>query len=73
MTRQLVIASALVAFLGTPVLAAEFYVAQNPADKKCEVTATKPDGTTLIMVGAANYATEDEAKAALAAAAECKQ
>lgn len=70
--RTLVASVALVVLAG-PAFADEFYVSQNASDKKCEVTQTKPDGTATMMIGTAAYATKEEADAALAAAAECKQ
>ena len=48
--------------------ATEFWVAQDPATKKCKVVEEKPDGTTKIMIGTTSYATKDEAKAAKKAA-----
>jgi hypothetical protein len=50
----------------------EFYVVQNAADKKCQISQTKPDGTTMTQVGTAAYTTQADAEAAMQAAAECK-
>lgn len=70
MQKYLVVA-ALLSLFATPVLAAEFYVAQDPTTKKCKVVEEKPDGKSMVTIGAGAYATRDEAKAAKRAAAEC--
>jgi hypothetical protein len=62
---------ALLTLLATPAAAAEFYVAQNPTTKDCDVVEVKPDGQTLIMVGTGPYKTRKEARDAKKAAAEC--
>jgi hypothetical protein len=70
MQKHVVIA-ALLSMLATPAIAAEFYVAHDPATKKCKIVEEKPDGKTWVMIGTAAYATRDEARAAKQAAAEC--
>ena len=70
MTNRIAITALLMA-IATPALGAEFYVAQNPETKKCEVVTTKPDGQALVMIGTASYATKDEAQKAKKAAKEC--
>lgn len=73
MTRNVIAALVAVAALSTPVFAAtEYYVAQKAGAKGCEVTTTKPDGKTMMMVGKDMYKTDADAKKAMAAAAECK-
>ena len=73
MLKYVVVAVILTAF-ATPALAAEeWYVVQDPTTKKCDKTKKSPDGQTLVMVGTGSYATEDEAKAAMQAAPECKK
>lgn len=52
--------------------AEQFYVAQNASDKKCQVTNVKPDGTTMVMIGAGSYKTRAEAETAMSAAPECQ-
>lgn len=47
-----------------PALAAEFWVAQDPATKVCKVVEEMPDGQTKVMLGATSYPTKDDAKAA---------
>jgi hypothetical protein len=70
MSKQVVFAAVLIA-IATPALAAEFYVGQDPASKRCKVVEEKPDGQTWIMIGTEAYATKEEAKEAKKAAAEC--
>ena len=72
MLKYVVVAVMLTAF-ATPALAEEWYVMQDPTTKKCDKTRKKPDGQSLVMVGTGSYATEDEAKAAIQAAPECKK
>lgn len=71
MLKYVVAAVTLIAFT-TPALAEDWYVVQDPTTKKCNKTRKKPDGTSVVMVGAGPYANEDEAKAAMQAAPECK-
>jgi septal ring-binding cell division protein DamX len=69
------VAGAMLLALSSPALAAEFYVVMevNPKDPwdKCRVAETKPDGTTMVMVGEGPYATREEAKQAQKKAPEC--
>lgn len=69
MLRYAVAAAFLVSTM-TPALAAEWYIAKNKAENKCDVTETKPDGEKLVMVGTATYATKEEAKKARNAMSE---
>ena len=73
MYRKYVVAGALIVAFAAPAFAAEFYVAQNAADKKCSVVDAKPDGKTATMVGKTSYKSKDEADKALKAATECKK
>jgi hypothetical protein len=62
--------------ISSSALAAEYYLAKDPATKGCSVTTEKPDGTKLVMVGTSAYATKKEANAAKKAAkksGECKK
>ena len=70
MTRYLVAAS-LLAFVASPALAAEFWIAQYPPDKECNIVETKPDGQTVVMVGTSSYATKAEAKEARKSFPDC--
>jgi hypothetical protein len=55
----------------TTAFAAEYYVSQDTASKKCSISKKKPDGKTTLMIGTGSYQTRDEAKAARRASAEC--
>lgn len=52
--------------------AAEFYVGQDAATKKCSVSEKKPDGTKVMMVGKTSFKTKAEAEAAIKADKDCK-
>lgn len=71
--RVLVTSLAIIFGAATPVLAAEFWVSQDPQTKHCNIVETMPDGKTEVMIGATSYPTKDEAKAARKAAAEAGQ
>jgi hypothetical protein len=68
-----VTSAAIIIATATPVLAAEFWVSQDPANKHCKVVETMPDGKTKLMIGATSYPTKDEAKAAKKVAVEAGQ
>ena len=70
--KKYLIAGLLVAGLATPALAAEYYVAQNTSSHKCSVVSHKPDGKSLIMLGADGFKTKSEAENALKGMSECK-
>ena len=75
MPKRFVLVAALIA-IASPALAAEFYVAKDPATQTCEIVSEKPDGTKLVMLGTQAYATKEAAKAARKAAkasGECKK
>jgi hypothetical protein len=72
MSRFFVVSAVLLA-LATPALAAEFFLAKDPATGKCSISTEKPDGTKLVMVGTESYPTKEEAKVAKKASAECKK
>ena len=50
--------------MSSPVLAAEFWVSQDPTTKVCKIEEKMPDGKTQVMVGATSYPTKKEARAA---------
>ena len=65
MKRVVFVTSLMVLFAtSSPVLAAEFWVSQDPTTKVCTIVEQMPDGKTQVMVGATSYPTKDEAKAA---------
>ena len=71
--KTYLIAAAFTAILVVPAIAAEeFFVVQNPETGNCKVSNKKDDGTNK-LIGTAGYATAEEAKAAKAAAPECKE
>ena len=70
MYKALVTAAFVVA-LATPALAAQFYVAQDPATKQCQVMNQKPDGTSMKLVGSGAYKSEAEAEQAIQSLTEC--
>ncbi|HYJ58362.1 MAG TPA: hypothetical protein VEW64_03285 [Methyloceanibacter sp.] len=70
--KKHLIAGLLVAGLVTPALAAEYYVAQNHSTHKCSVVSQKPDGKTLIMLGAQGFKTKTEAENALKDMSACR-
>jgi len=70
---QKYLVAAILVLGASPALASEFYVAQNPSTKDCKIVNTKPDGTTMTMVGPSSYVTREEAKAAKKAAPECRK
>jgi hypothetical protein len=63
-----VIVASMTIIIATPVLAAEYWVSQDPAAKTCKIVQTMPDGKTRVMLGGKSYPTKDEAKAAKVAA-----
>jgi hypothetical protein len=69
-------AVALLLAISSPALAAEYYVAKDPATQLCKAIKEKPDGTKLVMIGKEAYPTKEAAKAAVVAAkqsGECKK
>jgi vancomycin permeability regulator SanA len=69
MSRVVFVTSLMVLFAtSSPVLAAEFWVSQDPTTKACTIVEQMPDGKTQVMVGATSYPTKDAAKAAKQAA-----
>lgn len=69
--KKFAIAATLAFAIATPALAAEYYVALNTATNQCQITAQKPDGTALKMVGKSAYASPAEAQQAMQGLAEC--
>jgi hypothetical protein len=71
--KDYLIAGLLVAGLVTPALAAsEFYVAQDATSHKCKVTAKKPDGKAMMMLGTASFKSKPDAMTAMKGMSECK-
>ena len=68
MRRVFVTSLAMMFATATPVLAAEYWLSQDPQTKYCEIVETVPDGKTKVMVGEGSYPTTAAAKAAKKAA-----
>jgi hypothetical protein len=63
---------AIVIATATPALAAEFWVSQDPANKRCKIVEAMP-GKSYVMIGATSYPTKQEAKAAMKVATKAGQ
>ena len=70
--KKYVLAGLLIAGFVTPAFAAEYYVAQNNSTHKCSIVSRKPDGKSLIMLGAEGFKTKSAAESALKEMTECK-
>ena len=64
MRRVFVTSLAMMFATATPVLAAEYWLSQDPQTKYCEIVETMPDGKTKVMIGASSYPTKGAAQAA---------
>jgi len=71
MIKQLCLAGAAVAMLSSTALAAEYYIVQEKATKKCKVVEARPTETTWVQVGPLAFKTRDEADKQLAVV--CKE
>ncbi len=67
MSKYLVAAALVIAFV-TPALAEQFFVAFDPASKKCSMMHTQPGAGMKVM---GTYKTADEANAAMKTMKEC--
>jgi hypothetical protein len=71
--KKYLIAGLLVAGLVTPAFAAhQYYVAQNNSTHKCSIVSKKPNGKSMIMLGAEGFKTKAEAESALKSMSECR-
>jgi hypothetical protein len=61
MIKQLLLAGAAVAMLGSSALAAEYYIVQEKSTKKCKVVEARPTETTWVQVGPLAFKTREEA------------
>ena len=71
MIKQLCLAGAAVAMLSSTALAAEYYIVQERATKKCKVVEARPTETTWVQLGPLAFKTRDEADKQLAVV--CKE
>jgi hypothetical protein len=67
--KKYLVAAVLIAGFVTPALAEQFYVAFDPASKKCSMMHTQPAAGMKVM---GTYKTEAEAKKAMAGMKECE-
>ncbi len=66
-------AAALALMIATPAFAAEYYIVQSSASKKCSVVSKKPTSDKMTLVGDGTaYKSKKEAKAALKTTDACK-
>jgi hypothetical protein len=61
MIKSICLSAAAVALLSTSAFAAEYYVVQDSATKKCKVVETRPTETTWVQVGPLAFKTREEA------------
>jgi hypothetical protein len=61
MIKQLCLAGATIAMLSSTAMAAEYYIVQEKATKKCKVVDVRPTETTWVQVGPLAFKTRDEA------------
>ena len=72
MLRKALIAGAITLGLTAPTLAAEFYVVQDTATKKCTIVDKKPTVTTTTVVGdGKTYTTRTEAETGMKSIKVC--
>ena len=71
--RVFVTSLTIIIATATPVLAAEFWVSQDPETKHCKIVETMPDGKTKVMIGATSYPTLEAAQAAKKVAVKAGQ
>ena len=73
MLRKILTAGAVTLGLTAPTLAAEFYVVQDTATKKCTIVDKKPAATEATVVGpdGAVYKTRTEAEGAMKTVKVC--
>jgi hypothetical protein len=71
MMKQLCLAGAAVAMLSSTALAAEYYIVQEKATKKCKVVDARPSETTWVQIGPLAFKTRDEADKQIAVV--CKE
>jgi hypothetical protein len=62
MIKTLCLSAAAVAMMSSLALAAEYYVVQEKATKKCKVVEARPTETTWIQVGPLAFKTREEAE-----------
>jgi hypothetical protein len=71
MLRKLLLIGAVLSLTGTTAFAAEYFVAQKPNAKGCEIVSNKPDGKELMQVGH-RHRTKLGAEIAMKASEKCR-
>jgi hypothetical protein len=72
MFQKILIAGAVTLGLTAPTLAAEFYVVQDAATKRCTIVDKKPTVTTTTVVGDGKvYKTREEAETGMKTVKVC--
>ena len=73
MRIKLLVAAAAVAAYATPSLAAEFYIVQDTATKRCRIVEERPTTETTTVVGPGTvYTTRTEAEGAMRTVKVCE-
>lgn len=71
--KKIIAGAALLTAIATPVLAADFYIVQDSATKKCTIVDKKPTVTTTTVVGGDKvYTTREEASTAMKTVKVCQ-
>jgi len=71
--RALILGIALAGSLVAPAMAAEFYIVQDTATKKCTIVSQKPTTSTTVVVGDGKvYTSQTEAEAAVKTVKVCE-
>ncbi len=74
MRRSIIITAALLAGFATQAVAAEFYIVQDSATKRCTIVDKKPTTKTEVIVGDNGkvYTTREEADTAMKTVKVCE-
>jgi hypothetical protein len=74
MVRTLAIAILATGIMSLPAVAAQqYWVARDAVSKQCEIVPKKPDGTLVVDLGKRTYASEEAARKAMEARADCNK
>jgi hypothetical protein len=72
--REIIVAGVILA-IATPALAAEYYIVQDSATKRCTIMDKRPTERTQVVVGenGKTYTTRDEATTAMRSVKVCEE
>jgi hypothetical protein len=70
--QQMVVTMTLAALL-SPAIAAEFYIVQDTATKRCQVAEQKPTSITMVVVEDRIFATHADAESAMKSVEACSR